>query len=772
MDIKLPDGTILRGVPDGTTKEQIREKLKAKGYDVTKLDAPKPDEMYPAPAASEWEQVMPTPKPTAAGVVDAATSGVMPYALAAGIGGGIGAAAGAPAGGIGALPGYAVGAGLGVTGLALTDAASGIWNSTAVPWFGAPRQMGGSEMILAGTNTLGLTKPVADDPNARIANQIASLGAGSIGMGNLINAGGQLLSKAPGAVGAIGNFFSKSMTPTSAVAGGAAGGGVQQGLIEMGADPLVAMGGGVLASMAGGQFGAGGKPTYTNPAPTAKQLGAREKAAYEASKQQGIEFTPQAADDIVQRAIKGAVAGATPDTGMSLGSVPSSVTRLLDDMTALAQKQGRLYLKDIETYRQRIGAEVSKLPNQGGLKTTGAAILRQFDELTAQPENTINALRGNVASARTAVQQAEAAAKAAAGTPQQAAADAAADAARVNFDDAQKVMRTQDPDMIPLVQRSQQADEVVARATQIDKDATDAYNLANNAPNLAKLEKAKDAAQAAHDEAAKRFANRPDFKFQMSQYINRLQAATDAEDIAKASVAKTRTAADDAAARLRKAQAKAIVAEDAVTAKEGTLAAVDDAAARMAERNRLLAEGRAIVPGRKRTEAFEKMPAAAAAAAGSSGLKAQALREEVRAFMERRGGSEFRQLPEETQRQLQRFVAGGGATQRTVDAFARLAPGANDRNLAGNIIFGLNSIAAGTAAAMSGGLSALAFPIAQGTSGFAGRAIGNAMAAKNFNQLRDMVARGDAVLPRQPGQAGNRAVNYMLNTATQPDIRQ
>jgi hypothetical protein len=209
-----------------------------------------------------------------------------------------------------------------------------------------------------------------------------------------------------------------------------------------------------------------------------------------------------------------------------------------------------------------------------------------------------------------------------------------------------------------------------------------------------------------------------------------------------------------------------------VTAKEGTLAAVDDAAARMAERNRLLAEGRAIVPGRKRTEAFEKMPAAAATAAGSSGLKAQALREEVRAFMERRGGSEFRQLPEETRRQLERFVAGGGATQRTVDAFARLAPGANDRNLAGNIIFGLNSIAAGTAAAMSGGLSALAFPIAQGTSGFAGRAIGNAMAAKNFNQLRDMVARGDAVLPRQPGQAGNRAVNYMLNTATQPDIRQ
>lgn len=37
MDVRLPDGTIIRGVPDGTTREQLTAKLKANGYNI---DAP------------------------------------------------------------------------------------------------------------------------------------------------------------------------------------------------------------------------------------------------------------------------------------------------------------------------------------------------------------------------------------------------------------------------------------------------------------------------------------------------------------------------------------------------------------------------------------------------------------------------------------------------------------------------------------------------------------------------------------------------------------
>jgi hypothetical protein len=39
MDVRLPDGTIIRGVPDGTTREELASKLKANGYS---FDEPKP----------------------------------------------------------------------------------------------------------------------------------------------------------------------------------------------------------------------------------------------------------------------------------------------------------------------------------------------------------------------------------------------------------------------------------------------------------------------------------------------------------------------------------------------------------------------------------------------------------------------------------------------------------------------------------------------------------------------------------------------------------
>lgn len=40
MDVRLPDGTVIQNVPDGITKAQLVEKLKANGYDISKLEAP------------------------------------------------------------------------------------------------------------------------------------------------------------------------------------------------------------------------------------------------------------------------------------------------------------------------------------------------------------------------------------------------------------------------------------------------------------------------------------------------------------------------------------------------------------------------------------------------------------------------------------------------------------------------------------------------------------------------------------------------------------
>jgi len=49
MDVRLPDGTILKNVPDGTTKAQLTEKLAANGYDISMLGGAAPSAAEAAP---------------------------------------------------------------------------------------------------------------------------------------------------------------------------------------------------------------------------------------------------------------------------------------------------------------------------------------------------------------------------------------------------------------------------------------------------------------------------------------------------------------------------------------------------------------------------------------------------------------------------------------------------------------------------------------------------------------------------------------------------
>lgn len=64
MDIELPDGRVLKGIPEGTTKAQIIAKLKANGHDTSKLEGP------PVDAASQ----IPGQRSTSAPAIDAPTS--------------------------------------------------------------------------------------------------------------------------------------------------------------------------------------------------------------------------------------------------------------------------------------------------------------------------------------------------------------------------------------------------------------------------------------------------------------------------------------------------------------------------------------------------------------------------------------------------------------------------------------------------------------------------------------------------------------------------
>lgn len=115
MDVRLPDGTIIRGVPDGMSKAELTAKLQANGYDVSKLTAPAapqlPESLRPRTAAPEgipgarqepnwWQKARPFIAPTV-------------EALGAGGGAVLGGGAGTVLGPVGTATGAVGGAGLG-----------------------------------------------------------------------------------------------------------------------------------------------------------------------------------------------------------------------------------------------------------------------------------------------------------------------------------------------------------------------------------------------------------------------------------------------------------------------------------------------------------------------------------------------------------------------------------------------------------------------------------------------------------------------------------
>ena len=109
MDVRLPDGTIIKGVPDGMSKADLTAKLAANGYDVSRLAA------APAPSASEipgpraepttTQKIYQAARPFVAPLVE--TGGAILGGLAGGTAGTFGA------GPVGTAMGGVAGAGLG-----------------------------------------------------------------------------------------------------------------------------------------------------------------------------------------------------------------------------------------------------------------------------------------------------------------------------------------------------------------------------------------------------------------------------------------------------------------------------------------------------------------------------------------------------------------------------------------------------------------------------------------------------------------------------------
>ena len=128
MDVRLPDGTIIKGVPDGMSKADLTAKLQANGYDVSKLTTPAapqlPESLRPRTAAPEGMPGARQELSTGQRVYQAARPFVAPLLEAGGaIGGGL---LGTPMGPAGIVGGAGLGYGIAKEGLELADVAMGM----------------------------------------------------------------------------------------------------------------------------------------------------------------------------------------------------------------------------------------------------------------------------------------------------------------------------------------------------------------------------------------------------------------------------------------------------------------------------------------------------------------------------------------------------------------------------------------------------------------------------------------------------------------------
>lgn len=193
MDVQLPDGTLVQGVPDGMSKADLVAKLKANGHDVSGLDAKAPSRL--AQAGSDFM----------AGIMN-------------------------PAGKNAALGAVRGAAGIGATIMQPFQAALDPAGSNQATRAG----------IEGGLDELGADRSSLAFKNAKLGTEIA----GTAGVGGTLAAGARSLGAAPALVNALGsagfttgtevapNALAKFADMGTRMLGGAATGGVSAGLVD------------------------------------------------------------------------------------------------------------------------------------------------------------------------------------------------------------------------------------------------------------------------------------------------------------------------------------------------------------------------------------------------------------------------------------------------------------------------------------------------------------------------------------------------------------
>lgn len=215
MDVELPDGTVIEGVPEGTTKAQLMAKLKASGYDISKFGAAAKPEIRGE--VGFLEDAYRAAEPAGRKLVDVAERlAISPEEFV----GGIGEA-------IGNIPESAVG--MGAQGYGLLElAASPLAKGDFSEYGKAARAVGESLAALPGQAYEAITSPVETiERAARFARKdplgaMAGVSALTGGVGALMRPGNALAEisratnplAAPGALArGVGRFGQEFVSP-------------------------------------------------------------------------------------------------------------------------------------------------------------------------------------------------------------------------------------------------------------------------------------------------------------------------------------------------------------------------------------------------------------------------------------------------------------------------------------------------------------------------------------------------------------------------------
>lgn len=314
-----------------------------------------------------YQPPAPEPDRSLAQNVGVATSALSPYAAAAGLG----AAAGAPFAGVGAIPGAAGG----VLSLGLADLGTGVYNAAA-PMFGGQRVPLPSETIRGGFESVGIGR-APQTPEQEVLLRTIEGGAGALGGASAL--GTLAARQAPGVTRNIMQMLGQQRRAQTAAGAGAAAAPTIASEYGGVTNPLALTG----LSLAGG-MGAGALAAPRPKSVTSAQLNAQAKDAYDRAEQAGVLFDPTSVADL-GTAIRQAF---TMDPKVQFDPVLhpriNRVLQRIDEVAAEASQTGApLSFSQVELLRRVARTAANSLDRDE--RRLGFDVIRQIDSFVEAP---------------------------------------------------------------------------------------------------------------------------------------------------------------------------------------------------------------------------------------------------------------------------------------------------------------------------------------------------------------------------------------------------